>query len=178
MFRFKAWPQRAQFRQWKLAFKKAVSSGSGKSEECYKWISQVEAAKDWKDLVNKEDDQFIELNAKIASGLAQILQGDICKQIEIIETELDKEHKLLNGRQIAWLIYDYFKTSTTEGTVMDFGDLLECKMENNNLVAFHADWKMILNCIDAKNRPLSETHLMLKVYTIYHTIIHFHFNPI
>ena len=103
VFKFAAWPSRAQFRRWKLKFKKAVASGSGRHEECYKWISEVESAKSWRDLFDLPGAIFSVLNAKIASGLSNIIQGDLCKDVELIESELDKTQQMLNGRQLACL---------------------------------------------------------------------------
>ena len=71
--------------------------------------------------------------------------------VQVKEEELDREHKMLNGRQIAWMIYDFFRTTKTEGKVMDFSDLLGVQLHGDNLMRFQQDWKS----------AVSYTHLTL-----------------
>ena len=51
--------------------------------------------------------------------------------------------EMIMGRQIAWIIYDYFKISEQEGALLEFKDLLLIKFKSN-LKGFIHEWDMTL----------------------------------
>ena len=106
----KNWPSIAGFRTWKLAFKKSVSSCSRRAKLAYKWLSEVEKAKGIDELEDSGD--FEELDAKLSTALDGILQGEFKRKVQVKETELSLKGIPLTGRQITWMLYDYFKVSS------------------------------------------------------------------
>ena len=54
---------------------------------------------------------------------------------------------MLNGRQIGWLIYEHFRLSEVEGSLLEFEDLMSVELKGDNLVAFENDWDMHLSGI-------------------------------
>ncbi len=55
------------------------------------------------------------MNAKIASGLSEKMHGEFQAEVAVVEQSLAKKGKMLNGRQLAWMIYNYFKITATVG---------------------------------------------------------------
>ena len=54
-------------------------------------------------------DSLEELNATIASALVKIIQNSqFKKKVSLEEQKAQKEDRFLRGRQIAFMIYDYF----------------------------------------------------------------------
>ena len=62
------------------------------------------------------------LDLKITSGLRKILTVNFKKQVATAEGK-ETEKKSLTGTQIAWMIYDLFKTSGDNEAILDFRDL-------------------------------------------------------
>ena len=51
-----------------------------------------------------------------------------------------KEKRFLKGRQVAWMIYDYFKVSDTDESVLDRNEVLNVELRNDNIESFHMRW--------------------------------------
>ena len=88
----------------------------------FKWINEVEIAKCLEDLADRRD--FEELDAKLSKALNDIIQGEFKKKVQVKETEQSKEGIMLTGRQITWVLYEYFQVSWTNGATLDWGELL------------------------------------------------------
>ena len=67
------------------------------------------------------------LDARNASALKNIIQNShLKKKVSLEEQKAHKEDRFLRGRQIAFMIYDYFRVTGAHDTVLDFADLLCC----------------------------------------------------
>ena len=65
------------------------------------------------------------LDAKIASALKKIIQNTLFRnKVSLEEQKAQKEDRFLRGRQIASMIYDYFRVAGAHDTVLDYADLL------------------------------------------------------
>ena len=57
------------------------------------------------------------LDAKIASALNKIIQNpQFKKKVSLEEQKAQKEDRFLRGRQIAFMIYDYFRVTGAHDT--------------------------------------------------------------
>ena len=64
------------------------------------------------------------LDAKTASALNKIiLNSQFKKKVSLEEQKAQKENQFLRGRQIAFMIYDYFRVTVAHDTVLDYADL-------------------------------------------------------
>jgi len=61
-------------------------------------MTTCEQASSWQEL--EDDEGFDTLSAQMAAGLSQVVQGQLAKAIQLIDEQLAKEGKYLNGRQI------------------------------------------------------------------------------
>lgn len=52
-----------------------------------------------------------------------------------------KKGKMLNGRQLYWLILEQLKRPDVDGSIMEFSDLLALEFKPDNLSNFMHDWK-------------------------------------
>ena len=67
---------------------------------------------------------FEVLDARIASALNKIIQNTRPKKkVSLEEMKAHKEHRFLCGRQIAYLIYDYFRVTAANDSVENYADL-------------------------------------------------------
>ena len=64
---------------------------------------------------------------------------------EFILLEEQKEDRFLRGRQIAYLIYDYFRVTGAHDTVLDYADFFTVALRNNDIQELDTWWDEILS---------------------------------
>ena len=82
------------------------------------------------------------LDVRIASSLNKIIQNSYFKKMVSLEgRKAQTADRFLRGRQIAYLIYDYFRVTGVNDSVLDYADLLfSIVLRNNNIQEFHTRW--------------------------------------
>ena len=107
----------ATFACWKIRFKTS-STCSQFHTEAMLWIKEVEMVDSVDDLKSScsvrgiRMPDFEVLDAKIASALNRIIHNSQNKRtVSLEEHKAQKEDRFLRGRQIAYLIYEYFRVS-------------------------------------------------------------------
>ena len=123
-----------------------VAGSSRFPKEAFLWISEVETATSVDDLALSGE--FETLDAKIANGLYKILRPPLRSRINIMEIQASKLGKMVNGRQIAFKLYEYFQTTETAGAILSFQDLLAVTLVGNNLVKFVNEWETVLSGLE------------------------------
>ena len=111
------------------------------------WINEIESAKSIADLKTtyaitgaKLQTNFDVLDSKIAIGLKKVINADFNRRVFIQEEAAQKEKRIFLGRQVAWMIYEYFKVSDTNESVLDLDEILKVELENDNLQPFNTRW--------------------------------------
>ena len=88
---------------------------------------------------------FEVLDARIASALNKIIHNSHFKRKIILEEQkAQKEDRFLRGRQIANLIYDYFRVTGTDDSVENYTDLFTIALRNDDIQEFDSKWDGIL----------------------------------
>ena len=83
------------------------------------------------------------LDAKIASALNRIIHNTRFKKKVSLEEQISqKEDRFLRGRQIAYLIYQYFWV--TNDSVENYADLFTVVLRNDDIQEFDSKWNEIL----------------------------------
>ena len=115
---FDKFPTPATFACWKIRFKTEVCTYSQFPTEAVHWIKEVELVDSVDDLKSScsvkgtHMPNFEVLGAKIASALNRIIHSTQFKsKVSLEEQKALKEDRFLRGRQIAYLIYDYFRVT-------------------------------------------------------------------
>ena len=81
------------------------------------------------------------LDARIASALNKIIQNShFKKKVSIEEHKAQKEDGFLRRRQIAFMIYDYFRATGAHDTVLDYADLFSVTLRCDNVQEFDTRW--------------------------------------
>ena len=66
---------------------------------------------------------FETLDARFASALNKIIHNSyLKKKVSLAEQKAQKEDRLLRGRQIAYMIYDFFRVTGAHDTILDCPD--------------------------------------------------------
>ena len=88
---------------------------------------------------------FEVLDARIASALNKIIHNSHFKRkISLEEQKAQKEDRFLRGRQIAYLIYDYFRVTGTHDSVENYTDLFTIVLRNGDIHEIDSKWDGIL----------------------------------
>ena len=73
---------------------------------------------------------FEVLDARIASALNNIIHNSHFKRrISLVEQKAQKQDRFLRGRQIAYLIYEYFRVTGANDFVENYADLFKSGTE-------------------------------------------------
>ena len=123
-------PTPATFACWKIRFKTEVCSCSQFPAEAMQWIKEVVLVDSVDDLRSSSSmrgismPNFEVLDARIASALNKIIHNSHFKRrISLEEQKVQKQDRFLRGRQIAYLIYDYFRVTGIHDSVENYADL-------------------------------------------------------
>ena len=85
------------------------------------------------------------LDARIASALNKIINNSQFKRrISLEEQKAQKQDSFLRGRQIAYLIYDYFRVTGIHDSVESYADLFTISLRNDDIQEFDSKWDGIL----------------------------------
>ena len=84
---------------------------------------------------------FEVLDAKIASALNKIIQKNrFKKKASREESKAHKEDRVFRGRQIAYLIYEYFRVTGANDSVENYADLFTIALRNDDIQEFDSKW--------------------------------------
>ena len=88
---------------------------------------------------------FEVLDARIASALNRIIHNSRFKRrIRLEEQKAQKQDRFLRGRQIAYLIYEYFRVTGANDSVENYADLFTIGFRNDDIQEFDSKWDGIL----------------------------------
>ena len=140
----------ATFACWKIRFKPEVCTCSQFPTEAMLRIKEVEMVDSVDDLktsrfIRTQGPDFEVLDAKIASALNRIIQNTRFKQkVSLEEMKAQKEDRFLRGRQIAYLICEYFRVTGANDSVENYADLFTVVLRNDDIQEFDSKWDEIL----------------------------------
>ena len=144
---FDKFPTPATFACWKIRFKTEVCTCSQFATEALQWIKEVEMVDSVDDLRSSSSIRGIQmpnfevLDAKIASALNRIIHNSLFKRrVSPEEQKAQKEDRFLRGRQIAYLIYEYFRVTGANDSVENYADLFTIVLRNDDIQEFDSKW--------------------------------------
>ena len=111
------------------------------------WIKEVEMvdsmeeSKSSRSVTGNNVQNFEMLDAKFVSALNKIIQNSqFKKKISLEDQKAQKEDRFLRERQIAFMIYDYFRVPGAQDTVLDSADLFSVTLHDDNIQEFDTRW--------------------------------------
>ena len=88
---------------------------------------------------------FETLDAKIANASKKVLvASDFIKKVLIEDQKAQNETRFLRGRQIAFMIYDYFGVTGTGESIFELPDLMNVSLRGVNVQEFNMEWSEVL----------------------------------
>ena len=141
----------ATFACWKIRFKTEVCTCSQILTEAMQWIKEVELVDSVDDLNLRHQHGVFQcrilkyLMRGIASALNKIVHNSHFKRrISLEEQKAQKQDRFLRGRQIAYLIYDYFRVIGIHDSVETYADLFTIRLRKDDIREFDSKWDEIL----------------------------------
>ena len=148
---FDKFPTGATLACWKIRFKTEVCTCSPFPTEAMHWTKEVEMVDSVDDLKSSSSvrgirmPDFEVLDARIASALNKIIRNSQFKRrISLEEQKAQEQDRFLRGRQIAYLIYDYFRVTGSHDSVENYTDLFTIVLRNDDIQEFDSKWDGIL----------------------------------
>ena len=84
---------------------------------------------------------FEALDAEIASALNKIIHNtQFRRKVNLEEQKAQKQDRFLRGRQIAYLIYDYFRVTGSHDSVENYADQFTIVLRINDVQVFDSKW--------------------------------------
>ena len=115
---------------------------------CIKVVESVDSVDDLKSLCSVRGIQmpkFEVLDAKIASALNRIIHNtQFNRKVSLEEQKAQKEDRFLRGRQIAYLIYEYFRVTGANDSVENYADLFTNVLRDDDTQEFDSKLDEIL----------------------------------
>ena len=142
---FDKFPTPATFACWKISFKTEVCTCSQFPTKAMHWIKELEMVDPVDDLMSSSSrgiqmPNFDVLDAKIASILNRIIHNSHFKRrVSLEEQKAQKEDRFLRGRQIAYLIYEYFQVTGANDSVENHADLFTIGLRNDDIQEFDSN---------------------------------------
>ena len=85
------------------------------------------------------------LDARIASVRNKIIQNSrFKKNVSLEEMKAHQEDRFPRGRQIAYLIYEYFRVTGANDSVENYADLFTIGLRTDDVQEFDSKWDGIL----------------------------------
>ena len=145
-------PTPATFACWKIRYKTEVCTCSQFPTEAMLWIKEVEEMVDSVDDLKSSSSvrgvrmpDFEVLDARIASAPNKIIHNShFRRRVSLEEQKAQKEDRFLRGRQIAYLIYEYFPVTGANDSVENHADLFTIALRNDDIQQFDSKWDEIL----------------------------------
>ena len=107
------------------------------------WIKEVEMVDSVDDLKTSRSirgtpgPDFELLDARIASAQNKIIHNSHFKRrVSLEEQKAPKQDRFLRGRQIAFLIYEYFRVTGANDSVDNYADLFTIVLRNDDIQEF------------------------------------------
>ena len=108
-------------------------------------VESVDDLKSSRSIRGTHGPNFELLNARIASALNRIIQNTrFKKKVSLEEMKVQKEDRFLRGRQIAYLIYEYFRVTGANDSVENYANLFSFVFRNDDIQEFDSKWDGIL----------------------------------
>ena len=144
-------PTPATFACWKIRNKTEVCTCSQFPTEAMQWIKEVELVDSVDELRSSSSTRGISmpnfevLDARIASALNNVVHNSHFKRrISLEEQKAQKQDRFHRGRQIAYLIYEYFRVIGANDSVENYADLFTIGLRNDDIQEFDSKWDGIL----------------------------------
>ena len=102
------------------------------------WLNEF-WIKTFEELSDCGEARFKHLDSLLAIALEKILPADLYREFDKRSAKACKQNKAITGRQIVWMIHDYFKTQGHMKVVYGYQHLIALRWYGDNHIAYFKD---------------------------------------
>ena len=138
-------PTPQQYRSWRLSTIQKVVAASGRGHRAFQWIMAVEDVDFGFEALGYPGREYKSLDAKLAAAITETATGELGRQLtHRTEVEMNAG-RLITGRQLLWIMQEYFRLNEEAGAVYEVQDLMAVKFkDDNHMEQFIATWDHVL----------------------------------
>ena len=142
-------PDSMEFQSWMLNFRTDICMRTAQPHVTMLWIKEVEMAKSIDELVTSRSItgqpnflDFDTFDAMIASALKKLVStsSNFPKRTSVEEQRAQNSDRFLRGRQIAYMICEYFSATGAYEAVQGPADLFTMTLQNDDVQDFDVRW--------------------------------------
>jgi hypothetical protein len=153
--KFPPFPETPAYRYWCRQVESEIVSASGRGDAALGWLHEVSDPKaTFESLVDSKG--FTKFDLKIAAGLTKLFAGEIGRQLSQRSEDQSRTGSSIRGRQLLWLVKEFYAVSKALGGMFNIGDLQVLKTDGGSLNHFKTNWDWVVSGMSA---PLEDTHL-------------------
>lgn len=138
-----ALPAPSQFRHWKLTLRDHVDGASGALDEGFRWILGIESSR-VTTAMPYDSGSSPAVDAKLAAALSGISWGEMLRSINNMKEQMAPEGKLMKKTEIIFEVCKHYQISETRGSILDFRDRMQVKLQNHQPSTLLNDSEYIL----------------------------------
>lgn len=145
-----------------MTVREEVVAASGRAQEAWDWICEVEEDGQTVEGLAKSGPDFTSLDGKLSVTISSIVSGDVGQEIvNRIET-LNKQKKMTTGRQTYFMVLGRLQYDHNHGFTYNIISIINLAFEGDRkLASFLRRCDMILNGLST---PIADDILRLQLY--------------
>ena len=130
-------------KNWRQAVGDELISASGRPEEAFQWVLESEMCSATYACM-ADSGAFLTLDMKLAAAISAHCTGEIGRQLTMRKADERKNGVMVKGRQLLYMIGEYYRANEEAGAMYDMADLMGVKIRGDNLENFLNTWDMVV----------------------------------
>ena len=145
--RFPEFPTPEKYRSWRTAVREEIRAASDRPDDAWTWLLKVYDEREDKknhmaELCNPAE--FVTLDTKILAQLSKVARGELARQILTFKDVEAQNKRVVRGRQVLLMFEQYFKTNEEAGALYGTEDLLQVRLQSDDLKSFLQNWDAVI----------------------------------
>ena len=160
-------PKIVNIKQWRIGVCRGLCTASGRidSLEIYWFMEATDGTKTFEQLSDSGEPRYQTLDQKLAVALLAIIKADcqiLSLKVQTLEEEAIMQGKLLKGRQLAWLIFDYFRLNADMTMLYNLEDIVGLSYPGDNRIhEFYRLWMMMVKECEVQLPERTLRHMLV-----------------
>jgi hypothetical protein len=116
-------PEPSLFKDWITKTRASLASATGRGDKGLQWVMEAENTEATMESLSRSGNKYLSFDAKLAAECLRITHGDLQRDIKAESDRMAKEGKMLRGRQMLWMIHQWYRIASSAGQLYDLADL-------------------------------------------------------
>ena len=147
LFTIQKFPQIGDFKRWQASVvDEVVGAWHGNIDEIFEWMNFIEEPRTTMDMLATTGDKFMRMDAKLLTAISKVATGELGRELtQAASEEKDLHKRLLKGRQMLFLSYQYYEISEDKSVTYNITDLTRLIWLGDKRIAdFLVSWNTVV----------------------------------